>query len=297
MSAASAFRGLVAEPRLTVVPVAATPLAARIAEQLGFEALGLGGYAIGANLALSEPLLSLEDVAACVRAITRVCRLPLLVDAGAGWGEPMHTMHTVRTLEHAGAAAIHVEDQHFPKRAHYHQGIEHVIPADEMVAKLKGALAGRTDPDFVLVARTDAMATDSYDEGISRARLYYEAGADVVMCFPNDPAEAERAPRDLKGIPLIYVNSDGNRLGRGVYPTETLQDWGWSLVLDAITTTNVTAQAVHDALSQLKETGRTDLDQEKMRRTRRFVEDTIGLDEYYALERETVEREPLEGPD
>jgi 2-methylisocitrate lyase-like PEP mutase family enzyme len=297
VSAASAFRRLVGEPRLTVVPVAATPLAARIGEQLGFEALGLGGYAMGANLALSEPLLSLEDVAACARAITRVCRVPLLVDAGAGWGEPLHTMHTVRTLEHAGAAAVHVEDQHFPKRAHYHQGIEHVVPADEMVAKLKAALAGRTDPDFVLVARTDAMATDSYDEGVRRAQIYHEAGADVVMCFPNNPAEAERAPRDLEGIPLIYVNSDGNRLGRGVYPTETLEDWGWSLVLDAITTTNVTAQAVHDALRRLKETGRTDLDQEKMQQTRRFVEDTIGLDEYYRLERETVEPEPLEGPD
>jgi methylisocitrate lyase len=290
VSAASDFRRLIADPRITVAPVVPTPLAARIAERLGFEALGLGGYAMGANLALSEPLLSLEDVAGCVRAITRVTRLPLLVDADAGWGEPLHSMHTVRTLEHAGAAAVHIEDQIFPKRAHYHVGIEHVIPADEMVAKLKAAAAARTDPDFVLVARTDTMATDSYDEGIRRARAYHEAGADVVMCFPNDAAEAERAPRDLEGIPLIYVNSDGNRLGRGVFPAETLEGWGWSLVLDAITTTNVTAQAVQDVLQRLKETGRTDLDQSQMQVTRRFVEDTIGLDEHYALERDTVER-------
>ena len=293
MSTTAAFRRLIADPRLTVVPVVPTPLAARIAEGLGFESLGLGGYAMGAHLALSEPLLSLEDVAACVRAITRVSRLPLLVDADAGWGEPLHAMHTVRTLEHAGAAGVHIEDQIFPKRAHYHKGIEHIVPVDEMVAKLGAALAGRSDPDFVLVARTDAMATDSYDEGIRRARLYHEAGADVVMCFPNNADEAERAPRDLEGVPLIYVNSDGNRLGRGIFPTETLEAWGWSLVLDAITTTNVTAHAVHEVLRRLKETGRTDLDQGEMRLTRKFVEDTIGLDDYYGLEAETVETEQL----
>jgi methylisocitrate lyase len=245
---------------------------------------------MGANLALSEPLLSLEDVAGCVRAITRVSRLPLLVDADAGWGEPLHSMHTLRTLEHAGAAGIHIEDQIFPKRAHYHAGIEHVIPADEMVAKLRAAASARTDRDFVLVARTDTMATDSYVEGIRRARAYHDAGADVVMCFPNNADEAERAPRDLEGIPLVYVNSDGNRLGRGVFPVETLEGWGWSLVLDAITTTNVTAQALRDVLGRLRESGRTDLDQAEMQRTRRFVEDTIGLEEHYALERDTVEK-------
>ena len=290
MSTASEFRRLIGEPRLTVVPVVPTPLAAKIAEGLGFEALGLGGYAMGANLALSEPLLSLEDVAGCVRAITRVSRLPLLVDADAGWGEPLHSMHTLRTLEHAGAAGIHIEDQIFPKRAHYHAGIEHVIPTDEMVAKIRAAASGRTDPDFVLVARTDTMATDSYEEGIRRARAYYEAGADVVMCFPNNADEAQRAPRDLEGIPLVYVNSDGNRMGRGVFPVETLETWGWSLVLDAITTTNVTAQALRDVLVRLRETGRTDLDQTEMQRTRRFVEDTIGLEDHYALERDTVEK-------
>jgi methylisocitrate lyase len=292
VKSAGEFRRLIADPRLTVMPVVPTALAARIAEGLGFEALGLGGYAMGAHLGVSEPLLSLEDVASCVRAITRVSRLPLLVDGDAGWGEPLHAMHTVRTLEHAGAAGAHIEDQIYPKRAHYHRGIEHIVAAEEMVAKLQAALAGKSDPDFVLVARTDAMATDSYEEGIRRARLYAGAGADVVMCFPNDADEAERAPRDLEGIPLIYVNSDGNRLGRPIVPTETLEGWGWSLVLDAITTTNATARVVHDVLRRLKETGRTDLDQEEARETRRFVEDTIGLDEYYALERETVEREP-----
>jgi methylisocitrate lyase len=289
VSAGGEFRRLVAEPRIAVVPVVPTPLAARIAQDLGFRALGLGGYAMGAHLALSEPLLSLEDVASCVRAITRVSRLPLLVDGDAGWGEPLHAMHTVRMLEHAGAAAVHIEDQIFPKRAHYHRGIEHVVPLDEMVAKLRAAVAGRADPGFVVIARTDTMATDSYDEGIRRARAYHEAGADVVMCFPNDAGEAERAPRDLEGIPLIYVNSDGNRLGRGVFPTDVLEGWGWKLVLDAITTTNVTARAVHDVLKRLRETGRTDLDQDEMRRVRAFVETTIGLEEYYALERDTVE--------
>jgi 2-methylisocitrate lyase-like PEP mutase family enzyme len=283
------FTQLLTKSGITVVPVVATGLAARIAEQVGFQALGLGGYAMGAHLATSEPLLSLEDVAMNTRYITRVSSLPLLVDAGAGWGEPMHVAHTVRVLEHAGAGGIHIEDQQFPKRAHYHKGIEHIIPADEMAMKIEAAVNARRDESFLIVARTDAMATDGFEAGVRRGARYAEAGADVVMCFPNNEHEAKRAPAELPDIPLLYVNSDGNRLGRGVFSTEQLASWGWRLVLDAITTTNVTAQAIRDVLTTLHETGCTSLDQDNAKATRKYVEDVIGLDELYELERTTVE--------
>lgn len=283
------FRELLARPGLVPQPVVYDPLGARIAEEVGFEGLGLGGYAMGAHLASTEPLLSLEDVAAITRRITGASSLPLMVDAGAGYGEPLHVMHTVRTLEQAGAASIHIEDQIFPKRVHYHKGIEHIIGLDEMVAKVRAAVAGRRDPNFVIVARTDAMRTDDYDEGIRRAAAYAEAGAEVIMMFPNNADEARRAPQDLPGVPLVYVNSTGNRLGRGVFTIGDLEEWGWKFVNDAITTINVAARAQREFLENWKRSGEPGVDAEEMVRVRKQIEDTIGLEEYYRIEEETVE--------
>ncbi len=290
MTEAATFVELAQRPGITVVPGVASALGARIAVDLGFECIGLGGYALGAELGIPEPLLSLNDVADAVRRLTDVITVPLLVDAGAGWGEPMHVMRTVRILERAGAGAIHIEDQWFPKRAHYHRGVEHVIPLDAVLMKIQAALEARTSDRLAVVARTDAMATDSFAEGIRRAEAYFRAGADCVMCFPNNATEAERAPAELDGVPLVYVNSDGNRSGRAVLHRDQLAGWGWRFVFDAITTTNVVSEAVHDVLARLATTGETQRDQEHARRTRQSVEDRLGLDACSATEKSTAER-------
>jgi methylisocitrate lyase len=287
--AAQRFRELLKRPGIIVQPAVFDAFTARIAQNLGFEALAMGGYAMGAHLATSEPLLSLEDVATCVRYVTQAVNVPVMVDVGAGWGEPLHVLHTVRVLEHSGAASVHLEDQIFPKRAHYHKGVEHVIPLDEMLHKIRAAVSGRSDPDFAIVARTDAMLTDGYEEGIRRARAFVEAGADLIMLFPNDEAETSRAPQDLPGVPLVYVNSEGNRLGRGIFSVAQLESWGWKVCYDAITVINVTARAVLDTLTTLRETGRTGLAAGEMIVARKFIEDTLGLDRYYEIEAATVE--------
>ncbi len=284
-----AFRDLLARPGLIVQPVIADPMGALIAQDLGFEALGLGGYAMGAHLGTSEPLLDLEDVATVTRYITRMSSLPLMVDAGAGYGEPLHAMHSVRVLEHSGAASVHIEDQIFPKRVHYHRGVEHVVDVDEWLTKIEAAAKARNDPDFAICARTDGMRTDGYEEGIKRAKAVMKVGADCVMLFPNDEAEARATPRDLPGVPLVYVNSIGNRLKRGVFSARQLEEWGWKVASDAISTTLVTAGALHEHLAALKRTGKIELDQEAMIARRKFVEDTIRLDEYYEVELSTVE--------
>jgi methylisocitrate lyase len=289
-SAAVRYRTLLDETGIIVQPSVADPLTARIAEDIGIRALSLGGYAMGADRAVTEPLLSLTDVARMTRDIAEVCALPIMVDAGAGWGEPIHVMHTVRTLERAGAAALHLEDQAYPKRAHYHRGVEHVIPAEEFVLKIVAALAARADPDFVICARTDAMRTDGYDEGIARAAACLEAGADLVMLFPNNDEETRRAPRDLPGARLVYVNSTGNDQGRGVYPAAQLADWGWKVAYDSISTTNVRFEALRCFLTRLSSTGDPGLDADAVRATRQDVERTIGLNELYAIEVETVEQ-------
>lgn len=284
------YRRLLDQPGIVIQPSLVDPIAACIAADVGFRALSLGGYAMGAQLATTEPLLSVDEVARMMRQIAAVCDLPVMVDAGAGWGEPVHVMHAVRTLEAAGAAAVHIEDQQFPKRAHYHKGIEHVVPREELVSKIKAAVAARREKDFVVCGRTDAMRTHGYAEGITRARLCVEAGADLIMVFPNNDDETISAPKDLAGVPLVYVNSTGNDQGRGIYPAARLQEWGWKVVYDSISVTNVMFSAIKGFLTHLAATGDPGLDSATTIAVRKDVERTIGLDELYALEAATVER-------
>jgi methylisocitrate lyase len=289
--ATTRLRRLLERPGLIAAPACFDPLSARIAAEVGFESIALGGYALGSQSAISEPLLTMSEVVEAARRITAVVDLPLIVDAGAGYGDPLHVTRAVREFEAAGVAAIHVEDQVFPKRAHYHRDYrEHTIPAEEMAIKVRYAARARRDPDFVLIARTDAMRTEGYAEGVRRANLYAEAGADLVMLFPNSAEEAARAPRDCQA-PLVYVNSSGNRVGRPVYATQELEALGYKIAYDAIGVPIAVYQAVRGLLEQLRTSGRNGLDEAGAIATRKAIEDTIGLEESYRIEEETVERD------
>ncbi|PYX89747.1 MAG: carboxyvinyl-carboxyphosphonate phosphorylmutase [Acidobacteria bacterium] len=282
------FREMLAAPEIIHAPIAYDPLSARIAQRVGFRCLDLGGYALGASSCVPEPLLSLEEVLIATRRITAAVEIPLMVDGGAGFGDPTHVIRAIRELERAGAAAVHIEDQVYPKRVHYHKGTEHVISAEEMCEKIQYAARARRDPDFVIAARTDAMRTHDYAEGIRRAKLYVQAGADMVMIFPNTTEEALRAPREVPA-PLIYVNSEGNRLNRPIFPIAELEAAGYKMVNDAISSISVAYESIYGLFSRLKTTGRTGMDQAVAIKTRKDIEDTMGLDEYYRIEAETVE--------
>ncbi|MEQ1472941.1 MAG: isocitrate lyase/PEP mutase family protein [Candidatus Acidiferrum sp.] len=282
------FREMLSSPGIIHAPIAYDPLSAKIAERVGFRALDIGGYALGASSCLPEPLLSLEEVAMATRRMTAAVSIPVMVDAGAGYGDAVHVIRTVQLLEHAGAAAVHIEDQVFPKRVHYHKGQEHVIPAAEMCEKIRCATSSRRDPAFVIAARTDAMRTDGFSEGVRRANLYAEAGADMIMIFPNTVEEARQAPREIR-TPLIYVNSEGNRLNRPIFGIRELEDMGYKMANDAISAITVMFKSVKELFVRLKETGQTGMDQEVFRKVRKEIEDTIGLEEYYRIEEKTVE--------
>lgn len=285
------LRALMARPGLIVAPVCFDPLTALLAKEVGFEATALGGYALGSHMGTSEPLLTMSETVDAARRITSVSDLPMMVDAGTGYGDPLHVTRTVREFERAGVAAIHIEDQVFPKRVHYHRNYqEHTISADEMVQKIRFACEARQDPDFVIVARTDTMRTDGYKEGIRRANLYAEAGADMVMLFPNDLEETRNAPSDAK-VPLVYVTSVGNRVGRPVLNTSELEKFGYKMVGDAISLIIASYTATRAALESLRATGTTGLDAAAAIVTRKRIEDTIGLEAQYAIEEQTVERE------
>ncbi len=282
------FREMLQAPEVIHAPIAYDPLTARIAESVGFRCLDLGGYALGSSSCVPEPLLSLEEVLMATRRITAAVSIPVMVDGGAGYGDPLHVIRTVRELERAGAAAVHIEDQVYPKRAHYHKGVEHLISGEEMCEKIRYALRARRDPDFVIAARTDAMRTDGFGEAVRRANLYAEAGADMVMLFPNTAEEARKAPAAVKAH-LIFVNSEGNSLGRPIFPIGELEAMGYKMVNDAISAITVMFKSVKDLFVRLKETGSTGMDQAVFKKIRKELEDTIGLEEYYRIEERTVE--------
>ncbi len=287
-SMTAVFREMLSSPGIIHAPIAYDPLTAKIAEQVGFRALDIGGYALGASSCVPEPLLSLEEVAMATRRMTAAVSIPVMVDAGAGYGDAVHVIRTVQLLEQAGAAALHIEDQVFPKRVHYHKGQEHVIPAEEMCEKIRYAVNSRRDPGFVIAARTDAMCTDGFAEGVRRANLYAEAGADMIMIFPNSADEARQAAREIRA-PLIYVNSEGNRLNRPILGIRELEDMGYKMANDAISAIAVVFKSVKELFVRLKETGHTGMEQEAFKKVRKDIEDTIGLEEYYRIEEKTVE--------
>jgi len=287
-SAPARLRELLAGPRFIPALGIWDPYTARVAETLGIQCVHLGGYQLGAHLVISEPLVSLTELANTTRYITAAVKIPLVVDAGAGFGEPLHVMRTVRELERAGAAGMHIEDQIYPKRAHYHIGIEHVVPRDEMVAKIRAALAARTNPDFVIMARTDAMHTEGYEEGVARANLYLEAGADIVMIFPDTMEDALRAPKEING-PLAYTNSEGNMLRRPLFSTSEFEKVGYKFSTYPTALLCPVTQTVKKVVNSLLTTGVSGNDPEEMIPWRKEVETLIGLDEMYKIESDTVE--------
>lgn len=283
------FRELMARRKFILGLGIWDPYTARVAEALGIECVHLGGYQLGAHYVTSEPLLTLTELANSTRYITAAVRIPLIVDAGAGFGEPLHVMRCVKEVERAGAAGLHIEDQIFPKRAHYHKGVEHVVSREELVSRIKAAVAARSDPDFLVMARTDAMRTDGYEEGVIRANLCLEAGADMVMVFPNSLDEARRAPPDIKG-PVAYTNSEGNRLGRPIFTEREFEELGYRLSTNPTALLCPVTQELKRVITNLRTQGSSGLPQDKMILWRKEVEDLIGLEEYYRIESATVER-------
>ena len=187
-SAGQKFRAAVAAEKPLQVIGAINAYTARMAEATGFKALYLSGGGVAAN-SLGMPDLgisTLEDVLTDVRRITEVTSLPLLVDIDTGWGSAFNIARTIRSMIKAGAGAVHMEDQVGAKRCGHRPGKE-VVSREEMVDRVKAAVDARTDPGFVIMARTDALAVEGLDAAIERACAYVEAGADMI--FPEAMTE------------------------------------------------------------------------------------------------------------
>lgn len=287
----SRLRHLIQTEEFIYAPVAFDALGGRLVKKHGFKAVVSAGYTTGSSLCLAEPLLTMTEQISFAKSISDQVDLPLIMDAGGGWGEPLHTMRTVRECIRSGIAGAHFEDQLYPKRAHYHKYVAHAIPKKEYISKIKMACVERDnlDKDFVIIARTDTCRTDGFEEAVLRINEAADVGADIGMMFPRNSDEAIRAPKECK-IPLVYVISRGNRDGRPVYNNNELADMGYKIALDAQMLLLIAFHFADQALKDLKETGDyTAISSEEYVRRRKEIEDIIGLDEMYKIEEETVE--------
>jgi 2-methylisocitrate lyase-like PEP mutase family enzyme len=287
----AALRRLLAAEGLVDMPVACDPLAGSLIESLGFKTVYNGGFATGASRAISEPLLTLDEQVRSAGDIAKAVRVPVVADAGAGFGEPLHTMRTVREFIHAGVAGIHIEDQLFPKRAHYHKYVAHVIPRKDFADKIKYACRARdeTDKDFVIIARSDSCRFEGLDEAVARINLAADAGADMGMIFPRTPEEMAQAPKRAN-IPLVYVRSFGNRDNRPTPSSPELAQMGYKACIDAMLQLLVGFHYAKRALAELKETGGyIGLTQTELVAARHDIETLVGLDRFYEIEEDTVE--------
>ncbi|MDR7554331.1 MAG: oxaloacetate decarboxylase [Armatimonadota bacterium] len=256
MSTARTLRQRLAHGPIVVAPGAPDALTARIVERAGFEAV----YFTGAGVAythLGAPdlgLVSLTEMTMRLAAVVEATRLPVIADADTGYGGALNVRRTVREFERAGAAAIQLEDQVFPKRCGHLDG-KRVVPVEEMVGKIRAALDARRDPDTLLIARTDARAPLGLEAALERAHRYRDAGADVL--FVEAPASRDELARIASSLPPPVV---ANMVEGGRTPlcaAHELEAMGYRLVIFPGAAVRAAAAAVVKVMDALKRHGTT----------------------------------------
>jgi len=277
------------------MPAVYDALTGRLVQSLGYEAMYVGGYVTGGASTVTEPQLTMTEQVRIAEEIASKVKVPVVVDAGAGFGEPLHTMRTVSEFIRAGVAGVHIEDALFPKRAHYHTYVVHGIPTEEFVEKIEYAVKQRDalDPDFVIIARSDTCRAMGLEEAVTRVNRAADVGADLGLLFPRHQKDAEEAPRKCK-VPLVYVQSRGNRDGRPLYSRKELEQMGYAGCIEAQVVICSNFHYQKKLLKELRETGEFNgIPQADWVASRQEIEDLIDLTEHYAIEAATVEsRQP-----
>jgi 2-methylisocitrate lyase-like PEP mutase family enzyme len=277
METRKALRAMLERREVILAPGAWDPLNALIVESLGFKACYMGGWVVGAHLGITEPLTTLTEMVENAVRVVKVIKIPLIVDANAGFGDPLHTMKCVREFEFAGVSAIHIEDQLYPKRAHYHKGIKHIVPLDEFLEKLHAALEARTDPDFVIIARTDArgMVGGSLKETIERCQAFVEAGVDMISPHLTDVEEMKVLRREIPDIPIMEWVS-----------RKVAEELDLQIVLDPFGAMIPAVEATMGYYRRFLETGES---RRGIGEVAAKIQSLIHLPEYYKVEEETTE--------
>lgn len=311
---ATSLRSQVEAGQTVVAPGVFDPLGARLVRHLGFGAVYLGGWATGAHLGVTEPLLTMTEQVETAGRVAAAVDMPLIVDADAGFGEPLHTRRTIREFERVGVAAVHVEDQHHPKRAHYHKGVEDVCDRETFLSKIRLALDGRRSDDFLVIARTDAAKSRNgdVDEAIWRCNAALEAGADAVMplvtpavpeLHSNEPEERLTAIR--RGLPddACVVVLSGYLPGQEERSVADLRERGFQVILFPLISVMAHIGALDSLYRPLAQQGRLPdrgtigYDVGAYPQVQVLVEELLDFAELIGVEERTVERGATDGDD
>jgi 2-methylisocitrate lyase-like PEP mutase family enzyme len=285
------FRSLLAGPSPVVAPLVFNPLTAKLAQAAGFKALYLGGGSMGYIKAVTEANLSLTEMCGAALDVRTVCDLPLILDGACGWGDPMHMYRTIGMSEAAGFCAIEIEDQILPKRAHHHIGIEHLIPTELMVAKIRAALAARRNPDFVVIARTNAARNPSLglDEALRRGEAFRKAGADMVLANARTPDQIRTIGEKLGG-PLVLLAA-GDVVAESRMSNAELHKIGYRLLVDASTPLMAAHKALRECYAAMANGDPApNLGLGGAKREQVLLHGTIDLEHMLDVERRTVEK-------
>jgi 2,3-dimethylmalate lyase len=272
-----------------IAPGAYDALTARLVEQAGFEVAYMTGFGTTASL-LGRPdvgLLGQAEMVDNARRMAGTIDVPLIADADTGYGNPINVIRTVREYEQAGVAGLHLEDQVMPKKCGHLAG-KQVIPLDDMTAKIRAAVDARTDPDLVIIARTDVAQTEGVAAAIERARAFADAGADVLFVeAPTSTDDIEAVTTALAGHRLVFNGAEGGRTPQ--LSRERLHELGFALVLYPVTTLLAATTAVRAALGRLAADGTPagvldDLGRDDGVATLDRFTELVGIDEVRELE-------------
>ena len=252
---AARLRALLESGQTIVAPGAFDPLAARLVEEAGFPAVYMTGFGTSAAL-IGRPdvgLLTMTEMAASAGRIADCVDIPVIADADTGYGNPLNVIRTVGAYEAAGVAGIHIEDQVAPKKCGHMEG-KLVIAAEEMAAKVRAAVEARAQPEFVIIARTDARAVEGLERALARARLYREAGADVLFIEALvSEAEVEEAARAFPGVPLLFNWAEGGKTPP--VSLARLTELGYRIVIFPISTLLAATAAMRAILGEIATSG------------------------------------------
>jgi 2-methylisocitrate lyase-like PEP mutase family enzyme len=282
MHPGAVLRAALTAKDLIVAPGVYDMVSARIADSLGFKALYMTGYGVSASLGLPDAgLATYTEMVARVAQICQGTTTPVICDADTGFGGLLNLERTVKGYEAAGAAAIQVEDQMFPKRCGHTPG-RRVIPADDMVRKIKVAAASRSSPDFLLVARTDARTSLGLDDALRRGEAYAKAGADILFIESPESEEEMASIGRHFDVPLIANMADGGRTP--ILPRARLEALGYRIAIFPVTGLLAAAKSLERVYGVLREKGSSETLQDELYPFDRFCR-LAGFEQVWNFEK------------
>jgi len=276
------LKELIKKREILIAPGVFNPISALLCKNMGYEVLYFSGASFSGSLALPDlGLITLTEVTYSVKQITSIVDLPIIVDANTGYGEAINVYRTVKELEKAGASAIHIEDQVLPKKCGHLEG-KILINEEDMVKKIKMAIEARKNEEFLIIARTDARSVEGLERAIERAKIYVEAGADMI--FPEALESIEEFKKFSKEIKVPLI-ANMTEFGKTPYITvEEFKEIGYKIVLFPVTLLRVSLYAMKEVLKEIKEKGTQKYFLDKMMSRKEFYE-LIGYNSYIEMDK------------